>query len=178
MNSRIIGLDETDMLLLVGCNPRLEAPVLNARIRKAVGINGLQVAIIGSAGNFGYDYTHLGNSPKTLQELADGKHPFLQEKLSKAELPMVIVSASTLERTDGEAIMNQIYRLAENTNLINKEEKWNGINILHTEASRVGALDLGIIPKTNVNKKPKVVYILGNDNFRHEEIPEDAFVIY
>lgn len=104
-NSRIIGIDETDFLLLVGCNPRLEAPVLNARIRKAVGVNGLAVGIIGSATNLGYDYTHLGNSPKTLEELAEGNHPFL-ERLSKAELPMVMVSSSTLERTDGEAILN------------------------------------------------------------------------
>lgn len=92
-------------MLLVGCNPRLEAPVLNARIRKAVGVNGLAVGIIGSATNLGYDYTHLGNSPKTLEELAEGNHPIF-ERLSKAELPMVIVSSSTLERTDGEAIMN------------------------------------------------------------------------
>lgn len=78
MNSRIVGIDETDFLLLVGCNPRLEAPVLNARIRKAVGVNGLAVGIIGSATNLGYDYTHLGNSAKTLQELAEGKHPFIE----------------------------------------------------------------------------------------------------
>ena len=78
MNSRIVGIDETDFLLLVGCNPRLEAPVLNARIRKAVGVNGLAIGIIGSATNLGYDYTHLGNSAKTLQELADGSHPFLE----------------------------------------------------------------------------------------------------
>ena len=176
-NSRIIGIDETDFLLIVGCNPRLEAPVLNARIRKAVGVNGLAVGIIGSATNLGYDYTHLGNSPKTLEELADANHPFY-ERLAKAELPMVLVSASTLERTDGEGIMNNIYKLAKNTKIINEKEHWNGVNILHTEASRVGALDLGIVPKTSISKKAKVVYILGQDNFRHEEIPEDAFVIY
>jgi hypothetical protein len=74
---------------------------------------------------------------------------------------MVLVSAQTLERSDGEGIMNNIYKLAESTNLINKKEKWNGINILHTEASRVGALDLGIVPNTKPTKKPKVVFILG-----------------
>lgn len=91
---------------------------------------------------------------------------------------MVLVGQSTLERTDSESIMNLVYQLAQNTNIINKKEKWNGVNILHSEASRVGALDLGIIPKTKTSKKAKVVYILGQDNFRHEEIPEDAFVIY
>jgi NADH dehydrogenase/NADH:ubiquinone oxidoreductase subunit G len=63
MNSRITGIDDTDLLILVGCNPKVESPVLNARIRKAVGVNGLDVAIIGSAPNLTYDYSHLGNSP-------------------------------------------------------------------------------------------------------------------
>lgn len=111
-----------------------------------------------------------------MKDLAEGTHPF-SEALKKADLPMVLISSSALERTDGKAIMNYIYKLSENSNVINKKEKWNGINILHTEASRPGALDLGIIPKTSI-KKAKVVYLLGADNFRHEEIPEDAFVIY
>jgi Molybdopterin oxidoreductase len=101
--------------------------------------------MIGSAPNLPYDYTHLGNTPQTLKDLAEGNHPF-SAALAKAELPMILVSASTLERTDGAAIMNYICKLGETTNVINKKEKWNGINILHTEASRVGALDLGIIP--------------------------------
>ena len=63
MNSRITGIDDTDLVILVGTNPRVENPVLNARIRKACGINGLEVALIGSAPNLGYDYTHLGNTP-------------------------------------------------------------------------------------------------------------------
>lgn len=97
MNSRITGIDETDLLILVGCNPRSEAPVLNARIRKAVGVNGLQVAVIGSAPNLPYNYTHLGNTPSTLAEIADGKHPFF-ERLQKAELPLIVVGAGALER--------------------------------------------------------------------------------
>ena len=177
MNSRITGIDETDLLILVGCNPRSENPVLNARIRKAVGVNGLKVAMIGSAPNLPYNYTHLGNSPQSLKELADGNHPFY-EALQKAELPMILISSSVLERTDGPSIMNWVNKLGENSNVINKKEKWNGINILHNEASRVGALDLGIVPRPDLKKKAKVVYLLGADNFRHEEIPEDAFVIY
>lgn len=178
MNSRITGIDETDLLILVGCNPRNESPVLNARIRKAVGVNGLQVAVIGSASNLPYNYSHLGNTAQSLKDLAEGNHPF-SEALSKAELPMILVSASVLERTDGASILNYVYKLGETTNVINKKEKWNGINILHNEASRVGALDIGIAPKSEISSvKPKVVYLLGADNFRHEEIPEDAFVIY
>lgn len=62
--------------------------------------------------------------------------------------------------------------------MINKSEQWNGVNILHSEISRVGALDLGVIPKRKPEKSPKVIYNLGHDNFRPEEIPKDAFVIY
>jgi NADH dehydrogenase/NADH:ubiquinone oxidoreductase subunit G len=138
-----MGVDEADLILLVGTNPKLEAPVLNARLRKAKELNGCEIALIGSAPNLTYDYTHLGNSPLTLQELADGNHPYM-ERLKKATLPMVIIGTDTLRRQDAEAIMNLIYKLAENTNIINKAEKWNGINILHSEAARVGALDLGI----------------------------------
>ena len=178
MNSRITGIDETDLLIIIGTNPKVESPVLNARIRKAVNINGLDVALIGSAPNLTYDYQHLGNTPEVLKDLAEGNHPF-SERLAKAELPMILISSAALERSDGAAIMNYIYKLGENSNLINKKEKWNGINILHNEASRVGALDLGIVPRTDLKSlKPKVVYLLGADNFRHEEIPEDAFVIY
>ena len=111
-NSRITGIDQTDLLLLVGCNPRVEAPVLNARIRKAVELNGLQVAVIGSAPNLTYNYTHLGNSALTLRDLVEGKHPYLNEKLAKAELPMVLVSIHALERSDGAGIQEYINQLA------------------------------------------------------------------
>ena len=76
MNSHIAGIDETDLLLMVGTNPKTECPVLNARIRKAVMVNGLDVAVIGPGNNLTYNYQHLGNSLKTLQELADGTHPW------------------------------------------------------------------------------------------------------
>ena len=145
MNSRIVGIDETDLLIQVGTNPKTENPVLNARIRKANIVNGLEIAVIGPANNLTYDYTHLGNSLQTLKELADGTHPFC-ERLAQAELPMLIVGNETLAREDGASIQNLINELASKTNLINEAEGWNGINILHSEASRVGALDLGVIP--------------------------------
>jgi len=83
MNSRIVGIDETDLLIFVGTNPKTENPVLNARIRKANMVNGLEVAVIGPANNLAYDYTHLGNSLQTLKELVEGSHPFC-ERLAKA----------------------------------------------------------------------------------------------
>lgn len=118
MNSRVTGIDETDLLLLVGTNPKIENPVLNARIRKAVIVNGLEVAVIGPANNLAYNYHHLGNSAETLKELAEGKHPF-SEKFAKAQLPMVLVGDDTLARSDGNAIQTWIHELANKSNLLN-----------------------------------------------------------
>ena len=77
--------------------------------------------------------------------MAEGNHPYC-ERLAKAELPMVIVSAAALQRKDGESIMNYLNKLGEQSNVISTSDKWNGINVLHNEASRVGALDIGIKP--------------------------------
>lgn len=112
-----------------------------------------------------------------MKELADGTHPY-SEKLAQAQLPMVIVGSETLARSDGGSIMNYINELAQKTNVRNEEECWNGVNVLHNEASRVGALDLGITPQRATEGKAKVAFMLGSDNFRHEDVPEDAFVIY
>lgn len=178
MNSRITGIDDTDLLILVGCNPKFENPVINARIKKAVSVNGLEVVVIGSAPQLSYNYTHLGNSTETLKQLAEGTHPF-SERLKAADLPMVMTSSLTLERSDGPAVMNYINMLQKNTNLLSKEDQWNGFNVLHSDVGRINALELGITSKKPSDLPPaKVVYLLGADNFRHEEIPEDAYVIY
>ena len=179
MNSRVLGIEDTDLLLLVGCNPKFENPVLNARIKKAVSVNGLEVVVIGSAPQLPYNFLHLGNSIETLKQLADGSHPF-SSKFKSAELPMVMVSSLSLERSDAPALMNYLNQLQKVSNVINTEEHWNGFNILHNDAGRINALELGITAKSvaDVSTKAKVVYLLGADNFRHEEIPEDAFVIY
>ena len=92
MNSKVTGIDETDLVILVGTNPKTECPVLNARIRKAEMTNGLEVAVIGPANNLAYDYKHLGNSLQVLKDLADGNHPYL-ERIKKATLPMIIVGS-------------------------------------------------------------------------------------
>lgn len=92
---------------------------------------------------------------------------------------MVLVSAMTLERSDAPAVMNYINKLQTSTNLLSKEDHWNGFNVLHSEVGRINALEIGVTTKRTQDLPPaKVVYLLGSDNFRHEEIPEDAFVIY
>lgn len=92
---------------------------------------------------------------------------------------MLMVSSLTLERSDSEAIMNYVNELQKGTNLLNTEDQWNGFNVLHNNSAQVNALELGITSKLSSDvPAAKVVYLLGEDEFRHEEIPEDAFVIY
>lgn len=178
-NSRIPAVEEADLVLLVGGNLRSENPVLNARLRKAVGMNGTDVGIIGNAADLAFDYQHLGNTSKTLEDIANGSHPYA-EKIKNAERAMIIVSAAALERSDGEAVLSAVNKIGENTSVVNQEEYWNGINILHNEISRAGAYDLGITSNWQLNqqKQPKFLYLLAADNFREEDIPDDAFVVY
>lgn len=121
----------------------------------------------------------MGTSPQTLKEILNGTHP-VSEKLRKAELPMIIVSSHVLSRSDGDAIHNALKQIAEDTNVINPDLQWNGLNILHNEASKVGAMDLGIQQYRGKEaiQNAKLIYLLEADDFREEDIPEDAFVIY
>lgn len=131
MNSKVSGLEDSDFLLLVGVNSKYESPVLNARILKAVR-RGMKVAVIGTPVDLGFDYIHLGNSTKTLQEVAEGRHPACA-RLSAAKLPILLVGSRALERADGEAILNACKTIATNSKVINEAEGWNGFGILHHE---------------------------------------------
>jgi len=137
-NSTIAGIDEADVILLIGTNPRLEAPVLNARIRRAW-LRGAEIAVIGEAADLTYGYTHLGVS------FADTK---LQgetvDKLRAAKKPLVIVGAGALARADGAALLRSAGKLAASAALV--RDGWNGFNVLHTAASRVAGLDMGFLP--------------------------------
>jgi len=134
-NSTIAGIDQADAILLIGTNPRLEAPVLNARIRKAW-LRGAEIGVIGEAADLTYRYTHLGGA-------IGSNHAFL-DTLKNAQRPMVIVGAGALARDDGAAVLRAAGRVAASANVVRAD--WNGFNVLHTAASRVGGLDLGFLP--------------------------------
>lgn len=177
MNSRIIGIEDADFLLLVGVNPRTESPVLNARILKATKETGLKVALIGPSYDLGYEYIHLGSSTKTLLEIAEGRHP-LCARITNSEFPMIMTGSRTLERADGKAILSSLSTIAANSPVVNEKEGWNGFNILHKDGARVGALDVGIGNNYNPDLSPKFVFLLGADNINTADIPKDAFVVY
>ena len=142
-NSTVMGIDEADALLLVGVNPRLEAPVLNARIRKRYMTGKLKIARIGEAYDLTYPVSDLGGGGETLGRLSSGELDFA-DVLKNAERPMLIVGAGAIDRPDGAAVLEALHGLAEGLGLV--KDGWNGFNVLHTAAARVGGLELGLTP--------------------------------
>jgi NADH-quinone oxidoreductase subunit G len=143
-NSTIMGIDEADAILLIGANPRKEAPVLNARIRKVWSRSTMTIGLIGERVDLTYDYRYLGAGPDSLSDLKAGNAMF--DDLAKAKRPMIIVGQGALAREDGAAVLHAASALAAAVGAFKPEEGWNGFNVLHTAAARVGGLDLGFLP--------------------------------
>jgi len=186
-NSTIEGIDRADAFLLVGTNPRHEAPVLNARILKRIRQSQarLPVGLIGEEADLTYAYDYLGAGPETLAKVADGSHSLLK-KLEGAEGPMLIVGQAALARADGAGVLALAAKAAMTMGAI--KPGWNGVNILHDAAARVGGLDIGFVPHDGgldvegmldaaSAGKLDVVYLLGADEIDMERLG-NAFVIY
>jgi NADH-quinone oxidoreductase subunit G len=174
-NSSIQGLEDADYILIVGSNPRLEAPVLNARIRKRWMAQATQVGVIGEAADLTYGYEHLGAGPAALTNLAKSKSAFVNG-LKTAKAPAIVVGAGALNRPDSLAVLAAAAGVAKTFGMT-----WN---VLHTAASRVGGLDLGFVPgeggKTAAELAGKggadVLVLLGADEI--DVSKSDAFVVY
>ena len=138
LNPTLAGVEEADALLLVGVNPRVEAAVWNARIRKTWLWADLKVALIGEAADLTYDYTHLGNSADALTKAETA------EFLKGAKRPMIVLGEGALCHDDGEAILAAAIKLANETGAV--ADDWAGFGVLHNAAGRVGALDVGFVP--------------------------------
>lgn len=176
MNSSIMGIESADLLLIIGTNPRMESPVINARMRKSFLNYGMEIALIGHRAELTYDYDHLGDSAKVLADIASGKHPFA-ERLKAAETPCVVVGDGALANGDAQSVRDSLDQLRKSIPNLCTEE-WNGIGYLHCAASQVGGLDLGFVPGRDAdNSDIKFVYLLQADE-GIEEIPPDAFVVY
>ncbi|MSO14556.1 NADH-quinone oxidoreductase subunit NuoG [Rickettsiales endosymbiont of Trichoplax sp. H2] len=180
-NTTIKGIEEADHCLLIGCNPRHEATMVNARIRKAYLNNKLSIAVIGNNNNLTYPYKHLGDNPWILKQIADGVHPICTD-LKKAKKPMLIFGEHLTTQEDYEAYEYFINKLVNKYNYTSND--WNGYNILHTAASRVGGLDIDFVPNkdgmtTNeILKKCEVIILFGADEINLNKINKNAFVIY
>ncbi|MGO4564979.1 NADH-quinone oxidoreductase subunit NuoG [Rhizobium sp. 2YAF20] len=165
-NPTIEGIEQADALLIVGANPRFEAAVLNARIRKRWRRGKFPIGVIGEGGEMRYEYNYLGAGPDTLKDLVDGSHAFA-DVLKNAQKPMIILGAGAFIRGDAAGVQASIAKLAVAAGVVT--EGWNGLAVLHTAASRVGGLDLGFVPGANgVNAAEMmtamdVLFLLGAD---------------
>ncbi|CAA0809363.1 NADH dehydrogenase [Striga hermonthica] len=176
MNTSISGLEKADVFLLVGTQPRVEAAMVNARIRKTVRATNAKVGYVGPPADFNYDHDHLGTGPGTLSELAEGRHPF-SSILSTAKNPAIIVGAGIFERKDKDAIFSTIEKIARNSNAVRPD--WNGLNTLLLNAAQAAALDLGLVPESGSSiEAAKFLYLMGADDVDLEKLPDDAFVVY
>jgi len=186
-NTSIAGIERADAILLVGTDPRWEAPLVNARIRKTwVNSKGrLPVGVIGPRRDMTYPTRYLGAGPDTLREVAEGRHAFA-EVLKAAERPMIVVGTGALARRDGAAVMALANAVADAFDTVT--EDWNGFNVLHTAAARVGGMELGFVPGPNGRGLEGIlsgceageidlVYLLGADELPMERLGK-AFVIY
>ena len=196
-NSTIAGIEDADALLIVGSNPRWEAAVLNARIRKRWLAGNFPIGMVGAPVSASYDYDQLGAGPETLSQIADGSHAFAKV-LDAAARQMIIVGQGALARADGAAVLATARAIAEKFGMIqpassdaegNEVPTWNGFNVLHTAASRVGGLDMGFVPGDGgrdtagilegaAKGEIELLYLLGTDEVATSGIGDKAFVIY
>jgi NADH-quinone oxidoreductase subunit G len=181
-NPGIAGIDEADALLIVGSNPRIEAPVLNARLRKRWLAGRFPVGVIGAAADLTYRAEHLGEGPDTLRAIADGHHAFA-ETLRGAKKPIVLVGRAALARPDGAAVLAAAWAAARHANAL--REDWHGFALLHAFGGQVGALDAGFVPGAQgkgfaamMGGGVDVLWLLGADDFDTSLIGPDTFVIY
>ena len=174
LNAGIAGIEDATSLLIIGSNPRREAPILNARIRKRWLRGDFKISLIGEKVDLTYAYDYLGAGPETLADV-------VKSAQAAGGKPMVLVGQGALARADGEAVLSLAAKTAQALGAVT--EGWNGFGVIHTAAARVGALDLGFVPGEGgldaaAMVKPgalDVLFLLGVDEI---EVPEGAFVIY
>ena len=184
-NTTIAGIEEADSCLIVGCNPRVDAPIINARIRKRYLTGKLHIASIGVDSDLTYSYENIGNDINILSYILKGESQY-SEILKSSKKPMIIIGSSIFERQDSELILDHIVKISDIYGVVTHD--WNGFNILHKTAAIVGALDIGFVSKDNsintrsiiegaTSGKIKALYLLGFDNIDKEDLKK-SFVIY
>jgi len=184
-NSSIQEIDNADAILLIGTNPRWEACVLNARIRKAYINNDCKIGLIGKKLDLTYKYVHLSDSIEHINDLLNNNSPF-SEVLKNSKKSLIIIGNSAINYRDGKEVLNACSEIAKKYNVANNN--FNGFNILQQDISKVGAVDIGFYNhdfaqnfdqniKNHINKFKPVVFLLSSDEINHS-ILEDGFIVY
>ena len=178
-NSSINGIEEADLIILIGTNPRFEATMVNARIRKAFVNNNTKIFSLNDVGDLTYDYQCLNGKTKTIKNIFENNDE-LSKQIIEAKKPIVIFGESFFKVKSA----NYLFNLSKE--FLNKNNKfsdnWNPLNLLSTDASTVGNLDLGIIDKSNKildelhNNEFEIIFLMGQDNLDFKK--KDEFVIY
>ena len=179
-NPTIAGIDQADALLIVGSNPRKEAAVLNARIRKRWRTGQLKIGVIGAKADLTYAHDYIGAGTESLADLAAGKHSFA-DVLKNAKNPIVLVGTDAFSRHDGAAVLAKAAKLALDVGAV--KDGWNGFAVLQNTASRVGALDIGFAAGAGGLNAAQmttfgtldVLFLLGADEVK---VPDGTFVVY
>lgn len=184
-NTTINGLEKADVVLLVGANPRYEASMVGARLRKTYRKNKTYFASIGAIDDQTYPVEDLGYNLNILNEILSGKHA-LSAKLQSAKYPVIIVGESVLAREDAIAVQNVLSQICEKYTIDRDDHK--GYNILHKAASRVAAVDIGFVAKDGLNQNKmieaakngelKLLYIIGADNINISELSGKCKIVY
>ena len=182
-NSSIKGIEESDLILLIGTNPRQEATILNARIRKTFVQKKIPIFSIGDPGDLTYEYKVIGNKTDDIKELIN-KESEISKKILESKRPIIIIGESALELHSGKYIFEELKNFLLSNNFINEE--WNALNVLSQNASTVGLLDLKMLSYNNDNnfiffdqlkeKKFKFLYLLGSDNLELKK--DNEFIVY
>jgi NADH-quinone oxidoreductase subunit G len=185
-NPTIAGIEKADVVLIVASNPRWEATLLNARIRKAWMNGHVEIAVIGPKLDLTYPYEYLGEGPEALDTLMRARSGFAK-KLKSAQRPMILVGMGAFCRADGLALHGKLSDFSYQSNVI--RDDWNGFGVIHTAANRVGALALGygqhfaddgiagLLAQTR-NGGIKTLYLVEADEINPDQIGKDCFVIY
>ncbi|OUX46271.1 MAG: NADH-quinone oxidoreductase subunit G [Candidatus Pelagibacter sp. TMED275] len=181
-NSSINGIEESDLIFLVGTNLRHEATILNSRIRKSYLNNNTKIISLNDQGDLTFPYENLNGDSETIKNIIENKHP-VSELLINAQKPMIILGPSIFENQSGKYIFESIKNFLVSKNKINKD--WNPLNTISLHASSVGSLDLGIYNSSDgyntllsdlKNHKFEIVFLFGQDNLNFEK--KDEFIIY
>lgn len=188
-NTTIAGIEQSDFCFIIQSQLRAEAPLIHARLRKRYLKGNFKIAYLGgellSHYNFGFEYVNYGQDPHLLDALLQGHHP-LSKMLREAKFPMIILGQEALTRQDGAHLLAKVRSIAEKFNMVRAD--WNGFNVLHKAAARVGGLDVGFTPgvhgfdKNNILAAAHkgdidVIYLLGTDEIDMSQLGQ-AFVIY
>ena len=181
-NCQLNGIEESDLIILIGTNPRYESTILNARIRKSYLKNKEEIYATSSLGELTYPYQDIENETKTIKDIVENNH-FLSEKIKQSSKPLVILGQSVFKIKSGKYIFEELKEFLINNEKISKH--WNSLNIISNNASTVGSYDLDILTSINENNLTlekiknnefQILFLIGQDNLNF--VKKDEFIIY